>query len=60
MPMTIEPTQTDEAVTLIDRFLADIRHQNLVTSTDATDFALDLRLLLASAPPAPQPTTTTL
>ncbi len=45
-----EPAGNDvitEAVALIDRSLADIKHRELISSTEVADLLLDLRLLLS-------------
>jgi hypothetical protein len=38
-----------DAVTLMDEFLSDTKHQSLIDADRVRDFVLDLRILLAAA-----------
>lgn len=50
---TTEPTVITEALTVIDRSLAQLAARELVSSTEMSDLLLDLRLLLMASDPAP-------
>lgn len=50
---TTEPTVITEALTVIDRSLAQLAARELVSSTEMSDLLLDLRLLLMASDPGP-------
>lgn len=53
MTETTEATVIAEALTVIDRALAQVGSRELVSSAEMSDLLLDLRLLLMSAEAAP-------
>ena len=48
-----EDTVISEALTVIDRSLAQLAARELVSSTEMSDLLLDLRLLLMASDPGP-------
>jgi hypothetical protein len=50
---TTEPTVITEALSVIDRSLAQLAARELVSSTEMSDLLLDLRLLLMASDPGP-------
>lgn len=49
MPQTTDIAVIPEALTVIDRSLAQLASRELVSATEMSDLLLDLRLLLMSA-----------
>lgn len=47
----IEQSDIDEALALVDRFLAETSGRTLVPQGEVADFALDLRLILSPVTP---------
>ena len=53
MTDTIEATRISEALELIDRGLVDLRHRDIISSSDVADLLLDVRMILAMASAEP-------
>ena len=50
-----EPKIITEALAVIDRGLAEMLHRELVSTDEVADLLLDVRTLLATTEPAPEP-----
>ncbi len=50
-----EPTIITEALAVIDKGLAEMLHRELVSTDEVADLLLDVRTLLATSEPAPEP-----
>ena len=50
-----EPKIITEALAVIDKGLAEMLHRELVSTDEVADLLLDVRTLLATTEPAPEP-----